>query len=1001
MKRSIFLLALVACVLLGACAPGQQLFTYIPTPAAPAIQATSTPAAQAPTALAPQAVASPSSMATAVPPAPTAAAAAAPAAPERQWQLEDRLPVDPQVRTGVLDNGLTYILRKNSQPKNRAELRLVLNAGSVLEKDDQKGLAHFLEHMLFNGTCRFPKQGIKDFLESNGMRFGADLNAYTSFDETVYRLSVPLDDQKVLNTGLDVLVDWASCATLDKAEMERERGVIVEEHRLRELNAQGRISDQLIEQLLGGSQYAERLPIGDMNIVENAPVETLRSFYKDWYRPDLMSVVAAGDFDLAQVEQLVREKFSAIPQRAGRKDAPPRPKFDVPGFPGTHYLVTGDPENPSTSVQVFNKQPVREFGTVDLYRQTLVEGLEYGMLNQRLEQLIQEGSAPFTSADAGSDNIVRTARVNLLQARTQETSTVPALDALMTEVERAARYGFTATELERQKSILLEGYRRAYNDRTTADSTQLAEEYIRHVLTGEDIPGIAVENQIATQFVPQITLAEINKSVQGLLSPDDRLVFAITPQKQGLTPPTNEQLAAVIGGLASKDIKPYTEQAAATQLMADLPQPADVISTTTIPELGVTSVTLANGVRVVMKPTDFEADEVLFSGISRGGSSLLPESDVPAARLASRIVANSGVAGFTQTQLKDLLAGKSVSVTPSIRELSQRIDGSASPRDLETAFQLINLYVTQPRIDPNAVKAVKDAAAAQLANRDLAPESAMQDAITELQYGNSIRWNPVLPLTATQTLDSDRAFQIYKDRFSDMGGSTFTFVGKFDVAEVTALAQRYLGTLPSKGRVDAWKDLQPAVPAGVHKKDVHKGNEDRAVAEILFPGAFEASPEDQIHLNLISDILNIRLTSELRQMMSATYSPDVGAYVSLWPNPRYLVAVDFSSAPTRTQDLIAATFAQIEDLRTKGPSAEELATSKEQERRSHEEELRHNPFWLGTLTNHALDATQDPRTVLETDALLDKVTTEDVRQAAQRFIKPDQYIQVVLYPAAQ
>jgi zinc protease len=391
MKRSIMFLILVS-LLLGACIPGQPLFVYPAiTPASPAAVSRIAPPAAAAAATVTSATPAATAAPTVAPlPAITATqrVTATPgstgtrAAPVRLWQAEDRLPVDPQVHEGVLTNGLTYIIRKNDQPGNRAELRLVINAGSVLEADDQQGLAHFLEHMLFNGTCRFPKQGIKDFLESNGMRFGADLNAYTSFDETAYILRIPMDDPKVLDTGLNVLVDWASCATLDPAEIDRERGVIVEEHRLRELNAQGRIRDQLIEGLLSGSQYAKRLPIGDMKIVEKASVETIRRFYTDWYRPDLMAVVAVGDFDLAHVEQLVREKFAAIPARKG---APARATYTIPDFGGTRYLVASDPENPDTFVQVYVKEPADAWGTVALYRKSLVRHLAFAADGRRSE----------------------------------------------------------------------------------------------------------------------------------------------------------------------------------------------------------------------------------------------------------------------------------------------------------------------------------------------------------------------------------------------------------------------------------------------------------------------------------------------------------------------------------------------------------------------------------------------------------------------------------------
>jgi zinc protease len=1003
MKRSVALLVLV-CVLLSGCVIANP--APVTSPALPTIMPA--PSAPSATPVAPATVVTATGRITATAPLTatngitatasiTATGPISDTTPQRVWQPGDTLPVDPRVHTGVLANGLTYILRQNSQPKNRAELRLVVNAGSVMEADDQKGLAHLLEHMLFDGTCHFPKQGITDFLQSNGMRDGADLNAATGFDDTTYILRIPLDDPKVLDTGLNVLVDWASCATLDPTEVNRERGVIVEEHRVRDLNAQGRIDDQLYPALLAGSQYAQRLPIGDMNIVQNAPVDTLRRFYTTWYRPDLMVVVGVGDFDVTQVEQMLRAKFSAIP---ARKDALPRPTIKVPDFAGTRTLVASDPENPITFVQLYAKRPPQVWGSVSLYRQVLVRDLFFNMLNGRYADLIKAGNAPFSAADAGPNDIVRTLSSDVVEAQTTETNTLPALDTLMTEVERVRRFGFTMTELTQAKNILLEGYRSAFSNRNTADTSSLVEEYIRHYLTGEDIPGIAVEYQLANQLVPQITLQEVNQAVQSVTGADNRLLFAVTPQKAGLTPPTEAQLTAVLNQVAAKQLAPLAEQALPTQLMTVIPQPGALVSQTSISALGVTVLKLANGVTVQMKPTTFKTDEVLFSGVGRGGSSLLPDADVPAARLAGAIVGNSGVGQLSSIELGQLLNGKSVSVSPSIRELSQRFDGSAAPRDLETALQLLYLYVTQPKLDANTVKAVKDAAAADLANRGLDPQSALQDTLTRLEYGNSVRWNPVLPLAAIQGLDANRAFQIYKERFADMSGFTFTFVGNFDVAQLTGLAQRYLGTLPGKGGVSAWRDFMPPVPEGVQQQDVYKGSGDLAEAQIVFMGAFGATPDEQIQLKMIRDVLRIRLTAELRQKLSATYSPSASTRVDLWPQTRYALGIDFTDQPTRTKELLTATFAQIADLRANGPTATELATAKEQEKRSHEGELTQNGYWLSLLTSYGIDPQQDPGLALGLDASIDKVTAADLQAAARQFLKPDQYVQVVLYPAA-
>ena len=914
----------------------------------------------------------------------------------QQIRLDGPLPVDANVRTGVLDNGLTYILRHNAEPQNRAELRLVVNAGSVLEADDQQGLAHLLEHMMFDGTRRFPKQALIDFMEGVGMQFGADVNASTGYDQTIYELRIPLDDEAVVNKALDIMVDWAGYATLDPAAIDAERGVVVEEHRVRDLNASGRLSDQIMPLLLGDSRYAQRAPIGKMDIVQNAPAETLRRFYETWYRPDLMAVIAVGDFDAAHLESLVRQKFSELPVP---KNPVPHPTYEVPSFTGTRYLVATDPENPNTGLQLYFERPAHYVVSGVDYYDAVVSNLFYSMLNQRYVEISRQAGAPFTSATSGSSPIVQTMEANIIAAQLQEQNIVPALDRVLTEVERVRQHGFTASELDRAKADILDFYRTAYDDRDTTDSAQLTDEYIRHFLTDETIPGITFEYHLVQLLLPQITLADVNREIDGLVGENDRVVLAVAPAKPGYTPPTQDDLAGVVKEVASRQLAPYADTTITKPLMAQIPEPAAVVSETTMSEIGVTDVRLANGVRVLMKPTDFNQDEVLIMGRGPGGSSLLPDKDVPAARLISNIVSQSGVGDFTRNDLDRLLAGKNVQVQPAIRELSQRIDASTSPRDLETAFQLINLYVTQPRVDDNAVAATKAAARTALSDRELSPTAALQDAVVNALYGDSIRVQPVIPLADIESLDVQRAFDIYKGRFADMGDFTFVIVGNFKVDEVKLLAQRYLGTLPSSGRVETWKNLLPALPTGVHEQDIYKGNEDRSTVEIIYPGAIDPTPKNELSLSILQRILDIRLREELRTRLSATYSPSVSQGVDLWPAPAYTLAINFTTAPTRTQELVDATFAVAEEMRTSLASDVNMQKAKEQELRSDQESLRQNSYWLDVLGNYAFDPKLvDPASGLTISDLIDKLTAEDVRQAAQQYMPADRYVKITLYP---
>jgi zinc protease len=1017
MKRSWLLPLLALSMLLSSCVGAPPLVA--PPPAAPtavAPAATNTPAAAAApaggtatTQPATRAPAATSSTAAAGTPAAAAQSAATPSADAsvtntqasasgHLWQANEALPLDPSIRTGKLDNGLTYFLHQNSEPKNRAELRLVVNAGSALEDPDQLGLAHFIEHMLFRGTKRFPKQDLINFMEGVGMRFGPDVNAYTSFDETVYELRIPLDDPKVLDKALDVLVDWAGSATIAPEDVNAERGVIVEEHRLRELNASGRLRDQLMPILLNDSRYAQRLPIGDMNIVQNAPAETLRRFYNTWYRPDLMAVTAVGDFDAAKLETQIREKFAAL---SARTDPTPRPVYNVPDFSGTRYLVATDPENPNTTLQLYIKQPVHESQTAGEYRADLTRMLFFHMLNQRYLEISRQSNAPFIAAQAGPGSLVRTANANVISAQAQEQNILPALEAMLTEVERVRQYGFTQPELERAQADLLNAYRSAYDQRNSTDSAALTDEYIRHFLQGESVPGIAVEYDLARQFLPAITLDEVNHQIGGLIGQDNRVLVAVAPEKAGFTPPTTDDLAGAVKAVAATKIEPYTEQAQVKQLFPNPPAPAKIISETTISELGVTNLRLANGVRVLLKPTNFNQDEVLFTGSGPGGASLYDDKDYVAARLIGSIVGESGVGDLNRTELDRLLTGKNVQVGSGIQELRQSISGSASPRDLETAFQLINLYATQPRVDQNAVDTLKASARAALSNRELDPNSAMQDALAQISYGDSIRRKPALPLDQIENLDVQRALEIYKDRFANMGQFTFVFTGNFDVEQAKQLSQQYLGTLPSTGKTDTWQNRLPDYTDGVHTQDVYKGKDERSTTQIIYNGDFEVTPENEIKLSVLGDILDMMLVEQLREGMGGTYSPSAGARVQPWPQPQYSMRLNFTSDPARAKELADAAFKQVDTLRKQGPSETNLAKAKEQEKRSHEEELRQNGYWLSVLNDYAFDPkTSDPGVALRTDAIIDNLTVKDIQAAAQEFLRDDRYVKVVLYPAS-
>ena len=921
------------------------------------------------------------------------------AAPEAELpagpNLNDPLPLDPAVRVGKLDNGLTYYVQRNTEPANRAELWLAVNAGSVLEEDDQQGLAHFLEHMLFNGTRRFPEQDLIAYLESTGMEFGPDINAYTSFDETVYMLQVPTDQDEILVKAFDVLEDWAGSATLSPEEIDKERGVILEEQRLRDQNADGRIDAKVWPVLSASSPYTNRLPIGDLDVIRNAPPEAIRRFYETWYRPDLMAVVAVGDFDVDRIETLIKEHFSSLPEATNPTE---RPSFDIPTQEQPRVLIVTDPEYPYTELSITTVHPSHPILSAGDFRDWLVSDLFDTMLNGRLEEISRKPDAPFLYAWARSQDLARPAETYALQAQVSAGEVLAGIEALLTEVERVRKHGFTETELKRAKQDLLRAYDRYYLERENIDSRAFADGYVDHFLTGGASPSVELLAQLARQLVPDISIDEVSALAFDRASDRGRVLVVTAPEQAKAKLPSEDALAGVFDAVAAKAVDPYVDQVAgAAGLMAEPPAPVAIVAERTVPELGVTEITLANGVRVIMKQTDFRENEVIFSATSPGGSSLVADTDFPEADAAAYLVSQSGIGELSQTELQKLLSGKTVGVAPGVFELSEGFSGYAATEDLETAMQLIHLYATQPRLDPAFVEDFKKQARADLVNRQADPYAVFEDALKEALYGNSIR-RGVLPLPEIERLDATRSLEIYRERFGDTSDFTFTFVGNFDEEELKQLAQRYLGALPAAGRQESWNDVTPALPGGVVEKDVKKGQDQQSLVQLVFTGPISATEQVQVQLEALERVLDIRLRDALREELSGTYAPFVAANLSTLPQPRYSVSIGFGTDPNRVDELVNAMFQAIGDLKANGPTEEEVTTVQEQLRRNREEAQESNDFWLSQLEYYFTTPGEDPMDILGYDRWVNAVTPGDIQDAARATLPDDRYVKVVLYP---
>ena len=903
-----------------------------------------------------------------------------------------KLPVDSAVTIGTLPNGLRYYIRSNQQPVKRGELRLAINAGSVLEDADQRGLAHMVEHMAFNGTRNFAKQELINYLESIGMQFGADLNAYTSFDETVYMLTVPTDSGSALEQGFQILEDWAHGLTFDTTEINKERGVVIEEWRLG-LGADARMRDQLFPVLFKDSRYAERLPIGDQATLAGFRPETLLRYYRDWYRPDLMAVVAVGDFDRARVERLIRAHFSRIPTRTTKRT---RPDYPVPDHAETLVTIVSDPEATSTSIEVYQKLPPREEGTVPSYRASLIDYLYASMLNSRLAELTETSDPPFIGAGGGRGSLIRTKDVFSIGATVAEDGIERGLDAILTEAERASRHGFTAGEFGREKARLLRFYETAYAEREKTESAQLADEYVRHFLENESIPGITQEYALVQKLLPSITKAEVEAAARGWSSERNRVITVQAPAKSGLTLPTRESLLAVFAAARRKEVEPYHDRVAAGPLVTALPAAGTVVQETGVPELGVTIWKLSNGARVLLKPSDFKNDEIVFGGNSPGGHSLASDAEHTSAIFASTLISMSGLGEMTSVELGKALAGKAVNVSPYIAETREGLSGSASPRDLRTLFELTHLYFTKPRVDSSTFNSYLSRLGSIIQNRDADPETPYWDTLQATLSGHHRRQRPLTPTLLTE-LQQQRALQFYRQRFADAGDFTFAFVGNFSLDSIKPLVEQYLASLPASGRVEQPRDVGLRPPTGVVQKVVRRGSEPKSQTQLVFTGPMEYTRAERHALATLIDILDIKLRELLREDMGGTYGVSISQSSTREPYPNYAVHISFGAAPQRLDSLTAAVFAVIDRIKNEGPATADLAKIKETQRRAYEKGLRENPFWLSQLLARTQND-EDLRNVLTYPSVVAAMTEQKVQAAARKYLRTDNYVRVSLFP---
>ena len=911
---------------------------------------------------------------------------------KKEKQAGTSLPMDANVRIGKLANGFTYYIRKNVEPKDRAQLYLATKVGSIVENDDQRGLAHFLEHMSFNGTKNFPKNELVGYLQKAGVRFGADLNAYTSFDETVYQLPIPTDDPEVFKNGMQIMRDWAQDVTLDVAEIDKERGVVLEEKRLGK-GATQRMQDKYLPMLFNNSRYSNRLPIGTEEVLKNFKAKTLRQFHSDWYRPDLQALIVVGDVDVNAVEQTIKTQFSSLKAPA---KARPRVEYDIPLLNKNQVAVVYDKEFPVTVAQIIIKHPETVIKSTADLRNSMIRSLYNQMTSARFSELTKQADPPFLQGGASIGGFLAglDAATTFVVAKPGELE--KGFKTALKETERIKRFGFAQSELDRAKTAFMTSQESAYKEKDKTNSERFVNEYLTNFLTGEASPGIQYEFDFYKKNIEGITLAEVNGIAKKYITDTNRDVIIMGPEKDKDKLPDEPTVNGWIKEVGSDEITPYVDEVSDKPLLSAKPAPGKVTAERKIAELGVTELTLSNGVKVILKPTDFKNDEISFSAVSPGGTSLYRDADFQSASNASTIVNRSGLGDFNSIQLTKLLTGKRVVVQPGISERSESLVGFTNPQDLETALQMVYLYFTKPRKDEEIFKGYITQLKGNLVNRSSDPNSVFADTVAAVLGNYNVRRTGP-SLEKVDQINLDRAYEIFKERFADAGDFTFTFVGNFETEKIKPLLEQYLGSLPAISRNDKPRDLGIRTPTGKIEKTVLKGQEPKANVRLVFSGDYTYNEENNNQLDALAEVLTIKLIERLREDEGGVYGVGARANYSKYPNGFYTINISFGCGPENVNKLIASTLDEINKIKQNGAQSVDIEKFVAEERRSTEIQLKDNGFWLGYLTGQVQNE-EDPKQILGYMESLKKITPETLKAAANKYLSGNNYIRLVLLP---
>ncbi len=900
------------------------------------------------------------------------------------------VPLTGEVREGRLPNGLRYFIRHNERPQGRAELRLVVNAGSILEDEDQLGAAHFIEHMSFNGSKKFPKNDMVSYLQSVGVRLGGDLNASTGFDETIYILPIPVADRDVFATGLAILREWAGNALLNDADIDSERAVVLAELRSG-LAADERVRRQTMPRMFNGSRYAERQPIGTEQSLRRMTPESLRHFYKDWYRPDLEGVIVVGDINPAEIEQTVKTLFSdltgpANPRpRPARIEIPPRTKLDA--------LVVTDSELPAGRVDLTEYvRPSPSQATIEAYDELIQDQLVNRMFGLRLYELTDKPVRPFLAAQAQRSPVVRGYEAFVASAAIAGQDPVETTRLLATEIERARRFGFTDEELDAAKRDVLNNYAQAAAEGNKSESSSLADELGRHFLTDEPVPGIAWENNRVRTIVPALTLEGVNAHARMVLSEPGSQPFVMIAVPS--TTATEAALRAELVNVEKAEIAPYRGIKVDAQILAREPQPGRLTSETQDASLGTTTLSYANGVRVILKPTDFKNDEVLLSGARYGGQYLYDQADHQNVTHLIGSVDAMGYGTLTPTALLRYLSTKSANASLSFEPYTEEVDGASTRDDVTTMLQLLYLKMTAPRLDPARLASNSAALKGYLAGLTNSPDRQFEDFTMSVLSQNHPRALRVPKPSDLDQISAERSVAIYKERFGNATGMTFVLVGSFTADEIKPLVARYLGGLPSAPLDPHFRDLGLRYPPGDIDRTLAKGSDNSAVT-IIFSGERPYSPAETLRLSALTEVLRLRVIDRIREELGTSYSPGVMSQFTNIPVGQYALRFSIGCAPDQISIVERAVDDIIGALQEKGPTTAELEKVTRTWLNEHDARIRTNEYWSERLQNRALDPNLDDEGS-DYVARVKALTPADVEAAARTYADGKNRVRLIL-----